>query len=421
MAKPQWPPELDGPSERILFPTVEGVVNLGIGAPDDAVLREVGRAVRQASAHRFSQPGGEWLMQYGPTRGSGEFRDALAQFLSSEDGYGEPVDRRRLLATAGATQGLHFVVTHFFSSGDTVFVEDPTYFLSITILRGLGLKVSPLPTSARGLDAAELRRRCAALPPAQPGRRYRALLYVVPVYSNPTGGSWDEAQMREVVRAAEDCGVLVLSDDVYQLLRYRGPRRRRLAAFDAGGRTVVSSSSFTKIFSPAMRVGWLEAGPALIDELARSPVAYSGGGFNHMQGAVMASVLQLGLQRKLLGGLREEYTRRVAAIAEALRHPTEGLPPGCRWEPPEGGYFIWAELPRGVDARALLPRCVEECRVAYAPGSNSSPSGESWTNCIRLSFCYYDGDTVLSAVRQLCGFLRGHAAAHPGAWRRSNL
>eukprot|EP01065_Artemidia_motanka_P042414 TRINITY_DN5693_c0_g1_i1.p1 TRINITY_DN5693_c0_g1~~TRINITY_DN5693_c0_g1_i1.p1 ORF type:complete len:418 (+),score=121.20 TRINITY_DN5693_c0_g1_i1:102-1355(+) len=409
----QWPPPAES-NRRILFPTIPGLTNLGIGAPDEGTLRDLGSAVRKASAALHSDDADVTaMMQYGPVRGSGEYLDALSDFLSSEDGYGCAVAPERLFATAGATQGMHFVVTHFFRHGDIVFVEDPTYFLSIKILRSLGLSIETLPQASEGIgiDAEAFRRRCQQLPPAY-GRPYRALMYVVPVYSNPTGRCWSESVMRDIVRVAAEQNVLVLSDDVYQMLRYTGPRPPRLVSYDTG-KTVVSSSSFTKIFSPTMRVGWLEANPELVTELAQSPYAFSGGGFNHLQTRLMSSILRQGLQVEALRSMRSEYGRRVAAVSEVL---SGGLPPGCTFSCPAGGYFVWIELPKGTDATGLLMRCIDSCGVAFATGASASPAPATkptCAHCIRISFCYYDLDTVVGATERMCKFLRSAVNSAP--------
>lgn len=415
----QWPPPA-GSNSRILFPTIPGVTNMAIGAPDDATLARLAQIVRQAYQHRTTVPDLDVAMQYGPVRGSGEFIDSLSAFLSSEDAYGEAVPPERLMATAGATQGLHFVTTTFLRHGDTVFVEDPTYFLMITILRSLGLNIQALQsaTSGVGPDARSFKEKCANLPPLAPGRKYRGALYAIPVYSNPTGRCWTPEVMEEIVRVAEEEHVLILSDDVYQMLRYVGPRPPRLINFDKSGGTVTSISSFTKIFSPAARVGWLEAGKPIMDVLANSPVGFSSGGFNHMQNGVMNSVLQLGLQRDFLRDTRTEFSRRLNAVCAVL---DEGLPPGCVYDKPQGGYFIWIELPRVANAARLLAQCVSEEGIAFAHGASASPAPPSEAtcgHCIRLSFCYYDLDTLVPATRKLCAFLRRVADA---GWAAARL
>lgn len=360
-----------------------GMIDFGLGQPDPTLWPLA--LLEQAAAHRLSQGDGAFLA-YGVEQGDGYFRQALAGFLS--EGYGGSVEADHLLVTNGSSQALDFVCAHFTRPGDTVFVEEPTYFLALHILADHDVKLVGIPVDADGLDLDAL---------AEALTRHRpAFLYTIPAFHNPTGVTLSAARRERLIALSEQHDFLIVADEVYQLLGYTAPPPPPLTHYDRTGR-VISLGSFSKILAPGLRLGWIQAQPPRLQPLLNSGVLDSGGGLNPFTSNIVRSALELGLQQTYLAELRQTYTRRLAALSQALRREL----PAFTFTEPAGGFFVWGHLPEGVDTQALRAAAIE-AGVAFQPGIKSSSRG-GLRNYLRLSFAYYAEDQLSEGVRRLAG------------------
>ena len=188
--------------ETVQSPVQPGVIDLGLGDPQLALLPL--ELIRQAAAQRLAGNERSFL-QYGTEQGDGRFRLALAGFLGR--GYGSPVDPARLLVTCGVSFGLDLVCSLFTRPGDTIFVEEPSYFLALRIFADHGLRMVPVPTDADGLVVEALE---AMLEREQP-----KFLYVIPSFQNPTGRTLSESRRTRLAGLSRARGLLVVADEVY--------------------------------------------------------------------------------------------------------------------------------------------------------------------------------------------------------------
>jgi DNA-binding transcriptional MocR family regulator len=229
------------------------------------------------------------------------------------------------------------------------------------------------------------------------------LLYCIPTGHNPTGASLPLERRRRLVELAREHGFLVLADEVYQLLDHTGAAPEPLAAqIDSG--VVLSLGTFSKILAPGLRLGWIQASDDLLDVLATRGLLVSGGGLNPFTAAMVAPVLDDGGVGDYLDRVRAVLRRRRAAMDETLQ---ACLPPGVTYRRPDAGYFFWLRLPDGVDTAAIRARALAG-GVGFQPGPVFSTRG-GYTNCLRLSFSYYDEAEIRTGVARLC-----QAFAAPG-------
>lgn len=361
-------------------------IDLGVGQPDPSLLPLA--LIRQAADHRLRQ-GDPSLLQYGTEPGNGYFRRELAQFLS--DGYGVAVDPDRLFITAGATSGLDLVCARFTKPGDTVFVEEPTYFLALRLFADRRLNVVGLPTDANGLVVEALEEKLAEIRPA--------FLYTVPTFHNPSGVTLTASRREHLVRLSGQHGFYVVADEVYHLLAYTTAPPPPMASYDASGR-VISLGSFSKILAPGLRLGWIQTAPDLIRRMTRSGLLLSGGGMNPFTSAVVQSAIELGLQREHLNRLIGIYRQRASDLEAALN---ETLSTSTTFIAPGGGFFYWLRLAQDLDAAALRDTAKRN-GVNFQPGVNFSAGGELH-NCMRLCFVYYDSDRLREGVRRLAAVI----------------
>lgn len=374
------------PSLLISIP--EGVLDLGWGHPSPHLHPT--EALQIASNRVLSQQSAVPL-QYGAVQGFGPLLEALADFLSSQDAYGHlPVDPASLFLTAGASQGIDLATTILARAGDTVFVEEPTYYLIGRIFLDHGLKVVGVPTDNNGLDVDSLELLLLD------GHRPR-LLYVIPAYQNPTGATLTGERRYRLIQLAQRYGFTILADEVYQLLHYGSPPPPPLATMDdTDDGCVVSLGSFSKILAPGLRLGWVHSSSNLIQRFVDSGVAASGGGLSHFAAAIAQATLDMGLLQDNIANLRRTYAMRRDAVAGILSTDLAGQ---VDFDRPDGGYFFWLTLSGGVDADALLP-VAQKAGVSYRPGTAFS-SGGLFRDSLRISFSLYDVGDLAEALTRL--------------------
>jgi 2-aminoadipate transaminase len=359
-----------------------GMIDLAIGQPSPWLLPAA--AMQEAWAHCAADPGCV-LLAYGAEQGDGRFRRALSGFL--EKIYGMPVDPDHLLVTSGASQAIDLICTLFSKAGDAIFVEEPTYFLARKIFADHQLKPTALPMDADGLIVDALEEELKRTRPA--------FLYTIPTYHNPTSSCLSVSRREKLAELSRRCDFTVVADEVYHPLSYTAAPPPPLAASCASAK-VISLGSFSKILAPGLRLGWLQAAPALIERIVQCGLLDSGGGLNPFTSGVVRSAMELGLVDRNLALLKETYSGRMLAMCAALR---SRLPAAVRFAAPSGGFFIWLCLPEGKDATELLPKAVER-NVEFMPGSRFS-SRNGLKNFLRLSFAYYDTPELLKGVERL--------------------
>ena len=342
-----------------------GVVDLARGDPGRDLLPA---ALVRDAADRATAALDPDLLQYGLEAGDAGVRAAVSAFLEREGAGAVATDR--LFLTAGASLALHLICTLFTRPGDRVLVAEPTYHLALAQFRDHGLRVEGVASDADGLVPEALETALRAGP--------AALLYLVPVFANPTGTTLPPERQAAVVALAARHGVRVVADEVYRLTGFARPTAtdavadpppRSLAALD--GERVFALNSVSKVLSPGLRLGWIEGPPADLRRIATSGVLRSGGGMNPFPAAVVRAAID--------GGGLAEHVARVRALLrerhEALAAALAAELPRAAFSPATGGYFVWLRVPGlDVDApeiRAALARHA----VRVAPGTLFSPSG----------------------------------------------
>jgi DNA-binding transcriptional MocR family regulator len=360
-----------------------GHINFGVGQPSADLLPV--QLIEQASADflRAAQP---FEFNYGERQGDRRFRESLAAFLSRH--YGLPALSESLLVTAGNSQALAFVATQLTRPGDTVFVEEPSYFLAFNILRDHGVKLVGIPVDENGMIIEQLEAELQAHKPS--------LVYTIPSYHNPTGRCMSTARRHRLVELSLEHGFVVAADEVYQLLHYYEPPPvafGSLAEQQGGDGSIVSMGSFSKILAPGLRLGWIQTSEPLLQRLMANGVVSSGGSLSHFSSQVVRHAIDLGLQDQHLEHLRKTYRERVEAMDRALHKHLGHL---AHWHKPEGGYFFWLEMPEDFDAAAMRI-LAPNFKTGFQAGSISSTKGQ-FSNCIRLSFAHYNEEQICDGI-----------------------
>lgn len=261
-----------------------------------------------------------FLFQYGPADGLGDYREHLASFLSRN--YGAPVNADDLILTAGASHGMHLLWTLLMDPQALIIVDEVTYMIALESLADFpNFKLCSCPLQDDGPDLAafeEILNQHAVKTPT--GNRYHCMYYTIPVYHNPTGITFSQEKCKALVALSRKYHFMVACDDVYNLLSYpddddHGGKVPRMIALDDAGDadykgTVFSNGSFSKIFAPGVRVGWIE-GPKWANAIMRnSGILKSGGAVNNYMSGIMTEIMRNGQMDKTLQFYRQEYQVR---------------------------------------------------------------------------------------------------------------
>lgn len=358
------------------------IIDLGIGHPQDKILPL--ELLQRAAQERFTS-GDPYFLQYGSRQGDGYLRLALAEFLSAH--YPLPVNPDDLFITNGASMGLALACSLFTQPGDTILVEEPTYFLALKIFNDYHLKPVSIPMEENGINLVALQH---VLKEHQP-----SLLYTIPTFQNPSGISLSEEKREHLVTLSLDYNFLIVADEVYHFLNYHAPSPKPIAAYMDNG-NVLSLGSFSKILAPGLRTGWIQTGPMRMHAIKESGLLDSGGGMNPFTSAILRGVLENGDLQTNINKLRDAYTSRLSALDRALKQYL----PNARYHTPQGGYFFWVQMPENLDTGDYLTKAKNQYQVMFNPGSRFSSRSEL-RNFMRLCFAYYDEPELEEGVLRL--------------------
>ena len=323
-------------------------------------------------------------LQYSTTEGDPALRAAIAARLTAR---GLATTPDEVLVTSGSQQALTLTATVLVEPGDRILVEEPSYLAALQAFQLAGAELVPVPCDDDGIDpdaAAALAERHGA-----------RLLYVIPTFQNPTGRTLPLERREALAALARRAGLWVVEDDPYGELRYRGDPLPPLAALDGAEDRVLSLSTLSKIAAPGLRIGWVRAPAALRHPLTIAKQAADLHSSTVDQAAAARWLETVDLDERI-GALRAAYGARRDALVGGL---AAALPPGSTHNHPDGGMFVWARLPDGWDAAALLERALER-DVAFVPGFPFF-AGPPDTATLRFSFTTHSADEIAEGLRRL--------------------
>jgi DNA-binding transcriptional MocR family regulator len=356
----------------------------GVPAPECLPVAELAESAKAAL-----ERDGSVALSYGAAGGY----EPLRRWLAERHG----VAPERVLATNGSLQGFVFLATHLLAGGPRrVLVEAPTYDRPLKILAGLGAEIVPVPQDEQGLDVDALE---AALGDGAPP----AFLYTIPTFQNPSGRTLSAERRRRLVELARAHDLLVLEDDPYGLVRFEGDAPPTLFELDGGDR-VAYSSSFSKTVAPGIRVGYLilpEGLAAALESIAVS--TYISPGF--LSQATVWEFIRRGSFEPNLERVRKLLCLRRDAMLGALERD---FPGEAAWSRPEGGYFLWLDLP--VEAGELLARATD-AGVTFVNGADFFVPGGGGERSARLAYSFVSPDEIEEGVGRLAELLLPATAA----------
>jgi DNA-binding transcriptional MocR family regulator len=365
-----------------------GIISFAGGIPDPALFPTA--LIEAVAADILRSGAATQALQYSVSEGYLPLRRWLAGYMAEVRGVACAPEN--ILLTAGSQQAIDLIGKLLVGKDDIVLVERPTYLGFLQAMRAYEPQWRELAIGAADCTTPDLA-------PEEAGRA--RIAYVIPDFANPTGRTLTTAQRQAVLARARALDVAVVEDAAYGDLGHDGKRHDALLRLDceaAGGidrSRVLYCGTFSKIFAPGLRVGWICGARPVIEKLVlvKQAADLHVSTLNQM---IMERLASQGFEAQCVRN-RQAYAERKGWMAEALaRH----MPQDVRWVRPEGGMFVWLELPAGIDGAELLARAVREFGVAFVPGAPFF-IGTPDRATIRLSFSLASREQIFEGVRRL--------------------
>lgn len=359
----------------------------GLPAPDVFPVEEF-----RIACERVLRDFGAQALQYSTTEGYLPLREQIARHTAR---YGINVTPENILITSGSQQALDLLGKVFINRGDRILVESPTYLGAIQAWNAYGAEYVTVPMDKNGMNIDYLEDALRGGP---------KFIYVLPNFQNPTGVTLSLERRRKLVELADRYGVPIIEDDPYGQLRYEGEHLPSVVVLDDQYRgnnggyyhgNVIYLSTFSKILSPGIRLGWVIAPPEVIRKLvqAKQGADLHTATFNQM---VAHEVSRGGFLDQHIKLIRRVYKeRRDVMLAAMDRH----FPAEVDWTQPAGGLFLWGVLPEYLDAADVLKDAVEK-KVAFVPGAPFHPNGGGH-NTMRINFSNATPEKIEEGIARL--------------------
>lgn len=364
------------------------VVSLSAGnpAPDAFPSREIGEICARIFSERPID-----ALQYSLTEGYPPLREHLKGYMRKKYGVGRDFDE--VLITSGAQQIMELAAKVICNVGDVILCEDPSFVGTLNCFRSLGVRLVGVPMQSDGLDVE-------ALEQALKTEKNVRALYTIPNFQNPMGATMSLEKRRAVYALAEKYNILIVEDNPYGDLRYRGEDLPSIKSFDEIGR-VIYAGSFSKVISPGLRVGYTVCPEPLMRKMV---VAKQG---EDVHSNILAQMICHEYMTKYnyethLAFLRRLYRKKAELMLELVRQHL--CPAGITYQDFEGGLFVWATLPDGVDMPQFCTLAVRDHKVAVVPGTAFLTQEDGTSQSFRMNFSTPSDDALRMGLEKLGKF-----------------
>ncbi|WP_369802238.1 PLP-dependent aminotransferase family protein [Sinomonas sp. R1AF57] len=375
-----------------------GLVSLAGGSPS---LSKLPLELVAETASRVIVEHGVEALHYGGGKGTLALRELICEIMAEEGIVGASAED--VVVTTGSQSAQDIAAKVFCNPGDVVLVEDPTYVGALNTFEAYQVQVEPVFMDDDGLIPEHLESRIAEL--EAEGKRVK-LLYTIPSFNNPSGITLAAERRQRIVDICSAHNILVLEDNPYGMLRFDGHPLPPLRADNPDD--VIYCGSFSKIFSPGVRLGWALVPRHLYRRfyLAAEAVVLCPSTLNQL---IVTEFFRTFDWRGYLAESRATYAERCSAMLGAL---AEHFPAEATWTTPDGGFFVWVTLPEGIDTYPLLYQAIE-AGVVFIPGAAFTPS-DGTSSKLRLAFSGVTPEQIREGVSRLAPVIRAAVEARRG-------
>ena len=365
-------------------------ISFGGGAPaSDALPVEQLREIANDVLTRDTR--GVEALQYGPVQGVKQLREIVADKLLAPKGVTASPDD--ILIVNGGLETMNLLCQVFINPGDVILCESPTFVHCVEIFEMFQAKCIGCETDEYGIVPKDVEDKIK--------KHHPKMVYVIPTFQNPTGKTLPAERREKLAELGSRYDVIILEDDPYRDLRYSGEELLPIKAYDKTGHTVLANS-FSKIFSPGSRLGYVYADHAIIEKLFAAKTA-TNSHTSMLPQILCAEFFERGYYDAHLKKLIAVHKERRDAMMAALE---KNMPEGTKWVFPDGGLFTWVELPGGIDTTELLKEAAAY-KVAYIAGAGFfvGNTGEG-KNCMRISYGNVTPEKIEIGMKRLGDLIR---------------
>ena len=352
----------------------------GLPAPELFPVKEM-----KAAVDKVFEEHGQEAMQYGAAKGVTALREVIQQHVKKKENVDSELDN--VLVTTGSEQALDLVGKAFVDPGDTVLVEQPTYLCALDVFRSYGANFASVEMDEDWMKMDALEEALKANPNTK-------LIYTVPNFQNPTGRTMTEERRKQLAELAEKYDVYVLEDNPYGEIRFAGQHVPAVKSFDKSGH-VLYMSTFSKTLAPGFRLGWLVADEDVVNKLTVLKQSAD----LHTDNLAQFAVAQFFADNDVDAHVKEIsdlYGKRKDLMLEGIK---KYFPEGVKYTNPEGGMFLWVEVPGVDDTVELFKECLEH-DVAFVPGDPFF-AGEAQPGAFRLNYSNMKEDQIEVGLKRL--------------------
>ena len=321
--------------------------------------------------------------QYGSTEGVPELLEILAQRYRDQGlSY---VTKENITIITSSQQGLDTVGKIFLNRGDKYICELPSYLGALGAFNSYGGVGVGIPQDEQGMSAVELEKTLAEMKAKGEKPKF---IYLIPDFQNPAGMTMPEARRIEILNIAKKHEIMIIEDSPYRELRFSGKPQRMLYDLDNGEGNVITLGTFSKIFMPGFRMGWVLAHPMVIDNFVKAKQSTD---------LCTSAFLQNANVKKIV----DMYRGKLEAMLGAFE---KYMPEGVTWTRPEGGLFLFLTLPEGYDAEESFQIAIEK-NVAFVLGTVFFVNGGG-KNTMRINFSYMSEEMNIEGVKRLADAIK---------------
>ena len=352
----------------------------GLPAPELFPIKEIMEVSRIVLEEE-----GTKALQYSTTEGYAPLREWIANRMNLR--LHTQLVSDNILLTHGSQQALDLTGKVFLDEDDVVLCESPTYLAAISAFRAYGCKFVEVPTDDEGMLPDELEKILERTERVK-------IIYVIPEFQNPTGRTWSIERRQKLVEAAMKYNVIVIEDNPYGELRFEGEAVPSVKSFDKTG-CVLCLGTFSKIFCPGYRIGWIAGDKAIIEKYG---LVKQGADLqcNTLAQMEIAKYLELYNIDEHIEKIREVYRKRRNVMIKTME---ESFPEDVTYTRPNGGLFAWVELPKHMNARDIFELCLKK-NVAFVPGGSFFPNGGK-ENTLRINFSNMPEERIVEGIKRI--------------------
>ncbi len=368
--------------------TDPSIISFGGGAPaKEALPVDILRQITDEVVVKDKR--GIEALQYGPIGGTEDMKEIIVNELLAPKGV--KCSKENVMVVAGGLEGINLFCQVFIDPGDVILVESPTFVHSVEIFDMFEAKCVAVDMDDDGICTDDLEKKIRQYHPK--------MIYVIPTFQNPSGRTLSLERRKKVAELAAEYDVLVLEDDPYRDIRYSGVDLPPIKCFDTVGNVVVANS-FSKIFSPGVRLGYVMAEPEIIHYMLEVKSATNSHS-SMLPQVLCAEFFKRGYYPEHHEMLCNLYRERRDAMLESI---DKYFPAGTKHSFPDGGLFTWVELPEGIDTTELLQEATSDpdVKVAFVAGEGFFvEGGGKGKNCMRMSFGGNTPEKIREGVMKL--------------------